>query len=65
MPRGSYLCPVCHHPFSSIGAKHDHVYRSHPEAAQLYLTLDRSWDALLRVHDVQTPIEDYSRPFAA
>jgi hypothetical protein len=40
MAGGYYLCPVCHHPFPSIGAKREHVNKVHQEAAELYLRLD-------------------------
>jgi hypothetical protein len=38
---GTYLCPVCHKEFVTIGAKNGHIDNKHPEAAEIYHRLDQ------------------------
>jgi hypothetical protein len=40
MAGGSYLCPVCHKPFSTSGGKREHIDQKHSEAAEIYHRLD-------------------------
>ena len=52
---GTYLCPVCHNAFVTIGREHGHLDEKHPEAAQIYAQLENGTD-LLHLPGVQTSV---------